>query len=125
MREINAAGGNFITREFASLTDILTLDESVIFNCTGLGTATLFSDAGLIPNRGQLVLAAADSRVDYTPHGGGAANGELMYMFPCQDGILLDGTYERGATHLSADALTTERIVSSHARLFQAMRLGV
>ena len=80
-----------VSREFASLTEILSLNEPVIFNCTGLGAATLFNDAGLTPIRGQLVLARADSRVDYLTHGGGGggsgANSELLYMFPRQDGI--------------------------------------
>jgi D-amino-acid oxidase len=126
MAEIKAAGGNIVTREFGNLAEILTLAEPVIFNCTGLGAAQLFNDTALMPIRGQLVFAVADSRVDYLTHGGearGANSSEILYMFPRKDGILLGGTYERGATHLTADALTTERIVNSHARLFQAMQL--
>jgi D-amino-acid oxidase len=126
MTEIQEAGGIFIKREMQSLAEILTLNEPVIFNCTGLGAAQLFNDTALTPIRGQLVFAAADSRVDYLTHGGGSSDfggGNLMYMFPRQDGILLGGTYERGATHLNADASTTARIVNSHARLFQGMQL--
>ncbi len=131
MTEISESGGIFIKREMQSLAEILTLNEPVIFNCTGLGAAQLFNDTALTPIRGQLVFAAADSRVDYMTHGGSGANNassannsDLMYMFPRQDGILLGGTYERGATHLTADASTTARIVTSHARLFQAMQVS-
>jgi D-amino-acid oxidase len=61
-----------------------------------------------------------DDRLDYLTVGGG--NG-LLYMFPRSDGILLGGTYERGATHLTPDPETTRRIVSEHARMAAAMRL--
>ena len=92
----------------------------MIFNCTGLGARTLFADDELTPVRGQLVFMPADERVDYLTHGSGQG---LLYMFPRADGILLGGTYERGATHLEPDAETTERIVREHARMFAAMRI--
>jgi D-amino-acid oxidase len=44
-------------------------------------------------------------------------------MFPRSDGILLGGTFERGATHLTPDPETTRRIVREHARMAAAMRL--
>jgi D-amino-acid oxidase len=47
-----------------------------------------------------------------------------MYMFPRQDGILLGGTFERGATHLTADDATTARIVAGHQHMFAGMSLG-
>ncbi len=120
MQEIRAAGGAIVVREFQRAAEILTLDEPVIFNCTGLGARDLFGDAELMPVRGQLVFMAADERVDYCTHGSGEG---LLYMFPRADGILLGGTYERGATHLEPDAETTVRIVGEHARMFQAMRI--
>jgi hypothetical protein len=45
-------------------------------------------------------------------------------MFPRSDGILLGGTFERGATHLTPDAATTDRIVREHARIAREMRVG-
>ena len=61
-----------------------------------------------------------DDRLDYLTVGGG--NG-LLYMFPRSDGLLLGGTYKRGASHLTPDPETTQRIVSEHARMAAAMRL--
>jgi D-amino-acid oxidase len=128
MRDIRAAGGNIVTREFDSLSDVLSLSEPVIFNCTGLGAAKLFGDSELMPVRGQLVFAPPDPRVDYITHGGDPNSmsrmGQIMYMFPRQDGILLGGTFERGATHLTADDATTVRIVAGHQRMFAGMSLG-
>ena len=120
MQEVRDAGGNIVVRELRDVTELLTLPEPVIFNCTGLGSRTLFDDTELIPVRGQLVFMPADERVDYITHGSGQG---LLYMFPRADGILLGGTFERGATHLEPDAETTARIVSEHARIFQGMRV--
>ena len=44
-------------------------------------------------------------------------------MFPRSDGILLGGTFERGASHLTPDADTTRRILTEHARIAGAMRV--
>ena len=111
---------NIVVRNMADVSEVLALEEPVIFNCTGLGARELFDDDELIPVRGQLVFMAADERVDYCTHGSGEG---LLYMFPRADGILLGGTFERNATHLEPDMETTARIVQQHARLFQGMRI--
>ena len=99
--------------------EVLSLDEPVIFNCTGLGAATLFGDDELVPARGQLVFVPPDDRIDYLTIGGGES---VLYMFPRSDGLCC-GTFERGASHLTADAATTERIVREHARISREMRI--
>ncbi len=120
MQEFVDAGGKIVVREMRELPELLSLSESAIFNCTGLGSRELFGDDQLTPIRGQLVFMPADERVDYTTHGSGDG---LLYMFPRADGILLGGTFERGATHLEPDADTTARIVGEHARMFASMRV--
>ena len=120
MQEFVEAGGNAVVREMRELPELLALNEPVIFNCTGLGSRELFGDDELTPVRGQLVFMPADERVDYSTHGSGDG---LLYMCPRVDGILLGGTFERGATHLEADTDTTARIVAEHARMFASMRV--
>ena len=120
MQEFVDAGGKLVVQEMRELPELLALREPVIFNCTGLGSRELFRDEQLTPVRGQLVFMPADERVDYTTHGSGDG---LLYMFPRADGILLGGTFERGATHLEPDADTTARIVTEHARMFASMRV--
>lgn len=123
MQEIREAGGKIIAREMHSRDELLTLDEPVIFNCAGLGAKALFGDDELTPIRGQLVFVPRDARIDYITHGGAGGGDGLLYMFPREDGILLGGTYERGATHLTPDADTTTRIIAEHARMAAAMRV--
>jgi glycine/D-amino acid oxidase-like deaminating enzyme len=120
MSDIREAGGRFEIRDFRDRSQVLALDEPVIFNCTGLGAAALFGDAELTPVRGQLVFVPPDERLDYLTVGGGDG---VLYMFPRPDGILLGGTFERGASHLTADQATTDRILREHARIAREMRL--
>jgi glycine/D-amino acid oxidase-like deaminating enzyme len=118
--DVRQAGGRIVIRDFRDRGEILALDEPVIFNCTGLGAGALFGDGDLVPVRGQLVFVPPDDRLDYLTIGGGEG---VLYMFPRSDGILLGGTFERGATNLSPEPATTERIVREHARIAREMRL--
>jgi D-amino-acid oxidase len=118
MRDLREAGGIIVEREMRDLAEVMNLDEPAIFNCTGLGARDLFADAEMMPVRGQLVFMPADERIDYNTHAPGG-----LYMFPRADGILLGGTFERGATHLHADPETTKSIVREHANVFQSMRI--
>src|SRR5207253_2525326 len=56
IRDVQTAGGKIEVRKFATPADISTLPESLIFNCTGLGSRDLFNDQGLHPARGQLAI---------------------------------------------------------------------
>ena len=118
--DVREAGGRVVIRDFRDRAEVLALDEPVVFNCTGLGAAALFGDTELIPVRGQLVFMPPDDRLDYLTIGGGQG---VLYMFPRSDGLLLGGTFERGATHLTPDAATTDRIIREHARMAREMRI--
>src|SRR5207237_10628018 len=47
------AGGRLVVRELKSHDELATLPESVIFNCSGLGSRVLANDETLIPLKGQ------------------------------------------------------------------------
>jgi D-amino-acid oxidase len=113
--DFQGAGGQFVMRQFADRDDVLSLRQSVIFNCTGLGAAALFGDAELTPAKGQLVFLPPDPAVDYLTIGGGSGS---LYMFSRTDVLLLGGTYGLGDFSTHADADETERIVREHQRVF-------
>lgn len=48
MRNFYLAGGRIAVREFAEARELMSLRESLIFNCTGLGARVLFHDEELI-----------------------------------------------------------------------------
>jgi len=98
---------------------VLALQEPVIFNCTGLGAATLFDDSNLVPAKGQLVFLPPDPAVDYMTFGGGDFGEHgFLHMFPRGDVILLGGIYKLGDGSRNVEAKETERIVREHEKLF-------
>lgn len=116
MRDIEIAGGNFAVRDFPAPQAIAALPESLVFNCTGLGSRDLFGDNELHPVRGQLAVLLPQPEVRY------AAAGDWGYMFPRADGILLGGTFERDVWDTTPDPARIARIVESHRQFFAGFR---
>jgi glycine/D-amino acid oxidase-like deaminating enzyme len=116
VQDFQIAGGRILIRDFRSRSDVLSLKESVIFNCSGLGSAELFGDPELVPAKGQLVYLPPDPAVDYMTIGGGAG---LLYMIPRSDVVVLGGTFKLGdsTTHVEPDETT--RIIDEHRKIFE------
>jgi hypothetical protein len=89
----------------------VALPEAVIYNCTGLGARSLFSDQDLTPVKGDLVFLLPQSEVQYLAVGPGD-----IYMFPRHDGVLLGGTHDRNVWDTSIDQAATERILRKTRR---------
>ncbi|MGB5247664.1 MAG: FAD-dependent oxidoreductase [Woeseia sp.] len=116
MRDVRAAGSRIEVREFDDAAELHTLKEPVIFNCSGLGTRTLFGDDELIPVKGQLVVLKPQDDINYLM----ISNG--IYMFPRSDGVLLGGTFDRNVYSLDADPGATRSILARHASFFRNMQ---
>jgi glycine/D-amino acid oxidase-like deaminating enzyme len=116
MRDFHIAGGRIVVREFAEARDLMSLRESLLFNCTGLGSRTLFHDEELVPIRGQLTFLLPQPEVQYMTVGPGD-----IYMFPRRDGILLGGSHELGNSSLEVDPATVERVLRENGELFSHM----
>lgn len=117
LQDFYGAGGHIEVIDFADRQQVLTLQEPVIMNCTGLGARDLFNDQELIPIKGQLSFLLPQEEVDYMILGNGG-----LYMFPRSDGILLGGTFERNQWSTEPDPVATQRILDGHSNFFQAMR---
>lgn len=113
--DFHQAGGRMELRNFEDRSQVLALDEPVIFNCTGLGAKALFGDDELTPVQGQLVFLPPDLDVDYLTIGGGD---ELLYMFSRSDALVLGGTGKEGEWSTQPDPAETARIVAGHKRIF-------
>lgn len=114
-RDFRAAGGRIEVREFADAGELLTLDEPVIMNCTGLGSRALFGDTEMIPVKGQLVVLKPEEDINYLMIYRG------KYMFPRQDGVLLGGTFEKNNWSLEPDPVATQEILARHTEIFRDM----
>jgi glycine/D-amino acid oxidase-like deaminating enzyme len=115
-RDVLAAGGRIVVREFAAAAELAQLPEALVFNCTGMGARALFGDDGLRPVRGQLAILLPQPEVAY------AFSGRAGYMFPRADGILLGGTFERDVWDASPQPEDIARILESHRGLFAGWR---
>ncbi len=116
IRDVQIAGGKIDVRKFATPAEIAALPESLVFNCTGLGSRDLFDDQDLHPARGQLAILEPQPEVQYAFTGGPG------YMFPRPDGIILGGTFEVDQWDTTPDPATISRIVDRHKAFFASFR---
>jgi glycine/D-amino acid oxidase-like deaminating enzyme len=116
IRDVQIAGGRIEVRKFVSPADLASLPESLVFNCTGLGSRDLFSDQELRPARGQLAILEPQPEVQYAFTGGPG------YMFPRPDGIILGGTFELDQWDATPQPATIQRIIANHKRFFASLR---
>lgn len=122
LRDFRTAGGSVQVGELRNRSQIMSLPESTVVNCTGLGSRELFGDEELVPVKGQLAVMRPQPGVDYLTIGAGRfGSGGGSYMFPRGDGILLGGTFEHGVATLTPDVRASRRILDTHTRLFRAM----
>jgi glycine/D-amino acid oxidase-like deaminating enzyme len=117
LRDFELGGGKVVVRTFSSPRDLAGLPERLIFNCTGLGSRTLFNDQELTPIRGQLSVLLPQEEVNYMTLGP-----RNTYMFPRSDGIILGGSFDRGVSNLEPDPAISDRILSGNRAIFDNMR---
>ena len=111
VRDFLMFGGRLVVRAFDTARDLMTLDEPVIVNCTGLGARTLFGDDTMVPVKGQLTVLIPQPEVTYS-----------CRAMPRRDGIALGTTQERGVDTLDPNLEAQQRIVDACIKFYSAMR---
>ena len=119
MTDYRAGGGSIAIRRFTDPGEFASLGVPLVVNCTGLGAGRLFSDADVLPIKGQLVVLKAQPEVDYLTIGPGD-----LYMMPRADGVMLGGTHERNVWSLDPSPAETERILTGHRQFFSQVPSG-
>ena len=114
LRDFYIAGGKVVVKEFRSRREIARLPETVIFNCTGLGSRALFKDEELTPVRGQLEILLPQPEIDYCYLSAG-------YMFPRRDGIILGGTWDHDDWSLTPNPEQANGILETHAAIMKGL----
>lgn len=66
MSDFLLEGGRIEQRTFRAPSELATLPEPVIVNCTGYGARTLFSDNSIVPVRGQIAWLPPQPEVRYS-----------------------------------------------------------
>ncbi len=107
-----SAGGSVrYGRAFASLAAAASqVSADVIVNCSGIGAHDLVPDPDMVPVRGQAVVVANPGIGDFFI-GVGQEPGDLTYLFPHQDTVVLGGTEQPGSWDRQPDPATTNRIL--------------
>jgi glycine/D-amino acid oxidase-like deaminating enzyme len=124
VNDVIANGGRIVIRRFGTPADIMSLEESLIVNCTGLGAKEIFKDPELMPLKGQLIVLIPQDEVTYSTNGGVRESppGVFVHMMPRHDGIVLGGTSERDIWTMEINDAERRRVVEGHKTLFDAMR---
>lgn len=126
VRDVLMFGGRIVIRKFDTPRDLMSLDEPIIVNCSGLGARTLFGDEELMPLKGQLTVLVPQPEINYGTNGGArsvaSGPGAFIHMMPRRDGIVLGGTSERDVWTLEPNEDARKRVMDAHIELFTAMR---
>ncbi len=129
VEDFERSGGRIVIRKLDTRNDLMWLPESLVVNCSGIGSKALFGDEELVPLKGQLTVVVPQSEVNYSTNGGVSAPssvpGNGLHMMPRSDGIILGGIAQRGVWSLDVDETERKRIVDGHIELFDSMRAPV
>jgi D-amino-acid oxidase len=111
LSHVKAKGAVFEQRKLRSPLDPSQFQETVIFNCLGLGAADAFVDKAVVPIRGQLVHLKPQPLPYLLDHPNG-------YILPRKDALVLGGTFEVGESDPTTDPITCARILEDNRRFF-------
>jgi glycine/D-amino acid oxidase-like deaminating enzyme len=120
VRDFLLFGGKIVIRKFDTPRDLMSLPESIIVNCTGLGSKTLFNDEELVPIKGQLTVCVPQPEVNYQVawHNPTANVG----INPRHDGIVVGHMMERGNWSLEPNEEVRKQNVNAAMTFFANMR---
>jgi glycine/D-amino acid oxidase-like deaminating enzyme len=121
VRDFLDHGGRIVIRKFDTPRDLMTLEEPVIVNCTGLGSATLFDDKELVPIKGQLTAIVPQAEVTYRASGR-TGSGAQATINPRSDGIIVGNLQDRGNYSLEPDEEVRRRNVDAAIEFFAGMK---
>lgn len=113
VRRFLAAGGEIEVRPVTSFAELAAAAPTVV-NCAGIAARDLVPDPELVPVRGQVVVVENPGISEFFAD---TEEGELCYILPHPQKVILGGVAERGAWDLTPDPATAERIVARCAEI--------
>jgi len=125
VRDFVSAGGQLVIRKFDTPRDLMTLDDALVVNCTGLGSKTLFNDTELEPIKGQYTVCEAQPEVDYRVSGrlpGAGPVAAVAAIASRRDGLLVGNMMERGNGSLEPNDEVRKLNMEAAMRFVAGMR---
>jgi D-amino-acid oxidase len=105
-----ASNGVGLTLRRVTDVDLELATCDVVINCTGLGAQRLVGDTHLEPVRGQVVVLTNPGLTSWWLHDTDA--GELTYVVPRLETVVVGGTAHRGAEELTPDPDTASAMLA-------------
>ncbi|MDE2363371.1 MAG: FAD-binding oxidoreductase [Hyphomicrobiales bacterium] len=110
--DLVAAGVPMITRTFSGLNEVTSLTESIVVNCTGLGSKQICGDNLMHSVRGQLVKLPPQPQLNWL------FAGRHGYVFPRQDCVVVGGTEEMDVTDPTPNLAMCETMLANMKSVF-------
>ncbi len=122
VRDFVLFGGKIVIRKFDTPRDLMSLNEALIVNCTGLGSKTLFNDDELVPIRGQLTVCVPQPEVNYRASGRLPNSTVAASINPRSDGIVVGNMMERGSYSMDPNTEVRQQNMDAAIQFCKAMR---
>ncbi|SNY49047.1 FAD-dependent oxidoreductase [Paractinoplanes atraurantiacus] len=119
-KRLIAAGGELVFGERLNSLGDAFADSDVVVNCSGVGARELVPDPSVQPIRGQLVAVRNPGLTEFFAEHTDEL-GEMTYLLPQGDVLLLGGSAEKGEAEPRPDIRIAEAIVSRCSEIFPAI----
>lgn len=111
--DLTASNVCMVHHEFQSLSQVSGMKETIIVNCTGLGSRQLCQDNKLHSVKGELVLLPPQGNLQYL------FAGHHGYVFPRRDAVVIGGSEKFDDFSDTPDMATCRRILANMKGLFE------
>jgi glycine/D-amino acid oxidase-like deaminating enzyme len=118
LRRCKEQGIQFHQRKVHSLTEFAGSCD-VIFNCSGLGSAELVGDSGMVPVRGQIMKVSAPWIKHFTLV---STADTVAYIIPCTDFVVIGGTAEHGKWQTHIEAAVSCKILENCSKIMASVK---
>jgi D-amino-acid oxidase len=122
VRDFMIFGGKIVIRKFDTVRDLMSLPESLVVNCTGLGSKTLFNDNEIEPIKGQLTLCVPQPELNYRVSGRLSKDAAFTDINPRSDGIVVGNMRDRGNWSLEPNMEVRQQNMDAAIQFCAAMR---
>lgn len=113
--ELNKKGVRFVDKEFVDLNDILRLQDTILFNCTGYASKYLFNDPLVFPLKGIMLSFKNTNGYDYYFDSGFTDKIKKFNLYP------MNGRVSVGYTWIEEETITKDEDQHIRDTMFQVI----
>lgn len=119
-KQIQDKGTVFYRHYFSNRKEISALAESIIINCTSMGSRKLFDDQSFIPIRGHMIYLKLQPGVDYAFYQNVPEDPNFwIKLYPWHDRAVLGGVFENHQEENKVDEHIIEQLYKYARKCFE------